>query len=168
MILKKQLNLSLYLNNLMKYLFFLFISVLTLLQVKAQADVIEPVKWTSSFTQINENEVEVVFEATIAEGWSLYGQFIEGDGPIPTSVNYEGEIELIDEKAIELSSNRTEKHDEMFDMILVKYKDDLKLTQKITLNNNIKTINGYLEFMCCTDIQCIFPDPYKFTFNLKK
>lgn len=152
----------------MKHLLIFLVSIFSLLKLNAQNEIVQPVKWTYSFTENEHNEIELTFQAKIEDGWSLYSQYITGDGPIPTSINYESDIVLIDEQAKETGTHRTEKHDEMFDMVLIKYKDDLTLTQTIKTENNIKTISGYIEYMCCTNEQCIFPEPYKFTFNLKK
>lgn len=152
----------------MNQILLFLLAFITVQNITAQNEPIEPVKWNSSISYINEDEIELKFEATIDEDWSLYSQFIEGDGPIPTSINYKEELELIDTYAKENSPNRTENHDEMFDMELIKYKEALILSQKIKINKNINTINGYVEYMCCNEMQCIFPEPYNFTFNLKK
>lgn len=61
--------------------FLLFISI----AVFAQAQILEPVKWTIASNKIQDNEFEIVYTAKIDNGWYLYSQFIESDGPTPTS-----------------------------------------------------------------------------------
>ncbi len=138
-------------------------------EVNAQNEVLDPVKWDYEVLAVDSNEITIKFKATIEEGWKVYSQFIKGDGPIPTSVNFDNE-ELQKNKltATESGSNKVEELDELFDLHLVKFKDNLFLTQKINNIQNLKMITGHIEFMTCTNELCLFPEPYQFTINLKK
>ncbi|MFV0566911.1 MAG: cytochrome C biogenesis protein, partial [Flavobacteriaceae bacterium] len=53
------------------------------------AQMLEPVKWTSSATKISDTEYELVATATIDSGWHLYSQNVPEDGPRPTIFTYQ-------------------------------------------------------------------------------
>lgn len=133
----------------------------------ASGQILDPVKWKFSSNQIADNEFELVFTAVIDDGWTVYSQHIEGDGPVPTSFffteadNYEriGEV-------VESSENRKTIHDNVFDMELSKFYHQAVFTQKVRVNDTSKPIEGFLEFMTCDDTRCLPPTEVEFSFAL--
>lgn len=68
----------------MKYItlgFLLFLAYFT--KVDAQTN---PVNWSYEIVKVSDLEYELVFTATIDDGWYVYSQFLEDGGPIPTSI----------------------------------------------------------------------------------
>ena len=54
------------------------------------AQIYNPVKWKTEYKQITETEFDLIWTATIDEGWTIYSQYLENDdGPIATSFNYD-------------------------------------------------------------------------------
>ena len=52
-----------------------------------RSQILDPVKWSFSKSDLGNDEFEFVFKATIEKKWHLYSQFVpEGDGmPVKTS-----------------------------------------------------------------------------------
>lgn len=63
-------------------------ALLLLFSVAAKAQILNPIKWSSSVEQKNETEATLIFKPIIEKGWHIYGQVIEGDGPIPTEITF--------------------------------------------------------------------------------
>lgn len=132
---------------------------------------LNPVKYTWKATHLGGNEYELVFDASIEDGWYTYSQYLESmDGPVPTSINFESKNEEKVGKATETSSsdkNKVSGFDEMFDMNITKYKHDLKIRQKFKVTDPNKTVSGYLEYMTCDDTRCLPPTAVEFEFTPK-
>jgi len=134
----------------------------------AGAQILKPVKWTSSVEQTKPGEAVLVMTAHIDEGWHMYSQFLVGDsGPIPTLFTYKpsayfsvtGKTE--EEKAVE-------EFDKNFDMTLKYFFKAPVFRQKIKVKcKNDFTLNATVEFMVCDDHQCLPPDEAEFSFKIK-
>ena len=55
-------------------------------------------------------------------------------------------------------------YDEMFDMDIKKFGHAATFSQVVNTTATT-TITGYLEFMTCDSMQCLFPDPIEFTID---
>ncbi|MFW6389459.1 MAG: cytochrome c biogenesis protein CcdA [Marinilabiliaceae bacterium] len=144
---------------------FLFAFLAGLFSLNAQ--VMEPVEWEFSINEISDTEVEIVAEATIDQGWHLYGADLPEEGPVPTSLNlvesdeYEAGGDLRQEPEPDLQ------HDPNFDMELSWFSENARLILPVELaNEDVSSIEGYVEFMACDDEQCLPPDRVDFTLNI--
>ena len=63
-----------------KIILFLFVAFLA---SKSFAQIFNPVSWDFSHERVSESEVDLIFTATIDEGWYVYSQFC-GEGPVAT------------------------------------------------------------------------------------
>ena len=78
----------------------IIISLFVLVGSIVSAQIYDPVSWTFSHKQISENEIELVFNASIQEDWHIYSQFLRNDAiPEPTTFTFidGGDYELIGE-----------------------------------------------------------------------
>ena len=49
-----------------------------------------PVTWNTSAQKISTDEYELVFTATIEDGWNIYSQYLASDdGPVRTTIAYD-------------------------------------------------------------------------------
>jgi thiol:disulfide interchange protein DsbD len=132
----------------------------------AYSQVIKPVKWTFSVKNSGTSTVDLVFKATIKAPWHMYGINIPDNGPIPFSVNFEKP------KGFSVSGKPTQfpkpeiVDDKVFNMKLELHNKEVTFTQRIkkTQADSI-IIKGTLEYMTCSDMQCI-PGDQDFTFRL--
>ena len=58
--------------------FFLVLS----LTLASFAQLQDPVKWTYSVKDLNETESELIFTGTLDNGWHIYSQFTDDNGPL--------------------------------------------------------------------------------------
>lgn len=132
------------------------------------AQILTPVSWQTSYQQINDTEFDLIFTATIDDGWVIYSQYLEGDdGPIPTAFYFDkGDHFSLVGKNKE-SGNRKEAYDKVFDMNLVKFSKKAVFTQRVKVKDFGKPIAGYLEFMTCDDERCLPPSEKEFSFALE-
>lgn len=145
----------------------LFVSVFVLIAVSLSGQNFEPVKWTYTMNQLNAEEFEIIFEAKIDKGWTVYSQYIEEGGPVPTSIWYEteGVVENIGD-AIEVG-HKKEGMDPIFEMKVIKFLDDESyvITQKVKVLDPTKKLVGYLTYMTCDDERCLPPTDVDFEFD---
>lgn len=126
-----------------------------------------PVKWAFATKDAGNGQVDLIFTATIDEGWNTYSQFLESeDGPVPTSFTYEegAHFKLVG-KAKE-SGEKFTKYDNVFGMNLTKFKHKAIFTQRVEVKDYAKPISGYLTYMVCNDEMCLPPKDVDFSFQV--
>lgn len=124
--------------------------------------------WAFSSKKISDTEYDLVFKATIENGWHIYSQFLKGEGPLPTAFSFEKNpnFELVG-KAKEESPKRSQHKEPVFDnMVVVDFSESATFTQRVKVTDITKPIKGKLEYMACTDGQCTPPTEVPFSFNL--
>jgi thiol:disulfide interchange protein DsbD len=130
-----------------------------------------PVKWdfyiSPTTKEGKKNISELVFKANIDKGWHLYSQFIEEGGPIPTSFHFDTSSYYKLIEAVKETGKSESAYDPNFNMKLKWFSNEALFTQKIKiLTKEPFTITGYVEFMCCNDMQCLPPKQVDFKFHL--
>ncbi len=131
----------------------------------SHAQILTPVKWTSSCNKVEEGVYDIILSAKIDKGWNIYSQNIKQGGPVPSALHIDTEVELIG-KVQESSSKIEEGFDAIFEMDLVKLKKDAKYVQRIRVKSGITTIKGYMSYMTCDDTKCLPPTDEDFSINL--
>ena len=78
--------------------------------------ILQPVKWTFRSEKKSENLYEIIAEATIENGWHIYGPGVAPDiGPLPTSFVLDANEAYSTEGTLNHSSTgRSEAHDKFF------------------------------------------------------
>jgi len=148
----------------MKKIFILFF---TLLSVITSAQIFNPVTWDFSQKQVSDHEIELKFKATIDEGWHLYSQFIEEDGPVPTEFAFttEGGYSLV---GTPKEGVPIEEFDPNFDMILKYFGHEAIFTQIVQVSSAEDfSLDGNVYFMVCDEAQCLPPEEVEFSFEIK-
>lgn len=137
------------------------IAFLLFLPFMLSAQFPEPVKWNIDLVKINDSEADVIFTATIDDGWNIYGQDVDDGGPVPTTITFESNVELVGKAKEE--GYKKEGMDALFDMNVIKFLSDKPyvLTQRIK-TNGLEKVTGYLNFMCCDNEKCLPPTDVEF------
>ncbi|WP_158847951.1 protein-disulfide reductase DsbD family protein [Algibacter sp. L1A34] len=144
-------------------LFLALISVLV-----GQAQVLDPVKWTTSVKKLSDTEYQLISKATIDSGWHLYSQDVPQDGPIPTTFTYddsEGQFKIVG------NTSEEEGHtidDPVFEMEIKFFEKSATFKQKVTVTEGVSTINAFVEFMVCDDSRCLPPTEVDLTFKISE
>ncbi|MEY4134828.1 MAG: protein-disulfide reductase DsbD family protein [Saprospiraceae bacterium] len=125
-----------------------------------------PVRWSTSWTKAGGQEFELVFTATVDPGWFVYSQFLEENGPIPTSFHFTAgtHFQLLGKAREE--GKRKEGFDEIFGMNVVKFSGTVIFRQRVRVLNPAVPVVGYLEYMTCDNEQCLPPTEEEFSFDL--
>jgi len=120
------------------------LGVILLLTISAFGQILTPVKWQMDHQSIGNDEFELIFTATIDDGWKIYSQYLESlDGPIPTSFNFdEGAGYKKIGKTEEAEKNRKKVFDEVFEMDLITFSKVATFKQKIKVTDYSKPIVG--------------------------
>jgi len=142
-----------------KYL--LFLSFFICLSGAMNAQMKEPVKWKYS---INESG-DIIFQASVDQGWHLYDMNLPEGGPIPTSFDFE-EIkgaELIGK--VFTGSKIHSQYDDMFQMTIRWFAENPTFTQKLKIKDKAGfLISGIINYMACNDKSCVpGKEDFKFT-----
>lgn len=144
-----------------KFLFAIILAFPTLLF----SQIFNPVEWEFSKEDLEGGEHELVFKANIEEGWYLYSQFVEDDGPLPTTFTF------FESNAYELIGTTQEgepkqEYDPNFDMVLSYFTKEAVFSQKVKSISPDAQVDGELMFMVCDATQCLPPEYVDFTYNL--
>jgi len=123
------------------------------------------VKWKYSYTKENGNYL-LQFNATIDEGWHLYSQHLEGDGPIPTTFIFkESKHSVLVGNVVEPKPHTM--LDPNFDMEISYFEGTTVFTQEVKRNSDHPVeVKGTIEFMVCNDHMCYPPETVEFTINI--
>jgi thiol:disulfide interchange protein DsbD len=145
-----------------KYLVFL-LTFLTISFVNAQIK--NPVKFSSSVEKISETEFNLVVKAVIEKDWHVYSQFTPDGGPIAMTLEFKdakSNFELVG-KAIE--SKYKKEFNDIFEVDEYYFDANFTLTQKIKITNpKVNEIKLRLDYQVCKDA-CI-NDKQNFVFKI--
>ncbi len=126
-------------------------------------EILQPVKWSFSSKKISDTEYDLIYKADIDKNWYVYSQYLESDeGPVATEIIYENDNLSKVGKSKE-SGEKTSGFDKMFEMNVVKFKNDYTITQRIKTTKPKEAITGYLTFMTCDDSKCLPPEDIDFS-----
>ena len=133
----------------------IFLSVLV--TVTAHAQMMEPVHFSSELKMLSGDQAEIIFSATIDDGWHVYSTDLGSDGPIPATFNkvkMEG-AETVGK--LRPRGNEIKQFDKMFNMELRFFEKKATFVQKIRFTKPEYDIDCYLEYGTCSDEMCLPP-----------
>ena len=139
----------------MKKVFIILISLMVVLGIHAQ--MVDPVHFTSKLKLGEGAEAEIIFHATIDDGWHVYSTELGDDGPIEATFNVEKM------EGAELVGKLTpvgkviKKMDKLFNMELKYFEKEATFVQKIRFTKPQYDIDCYLEYGACSDASCLPP-----------
>lgn len=135
---------------------FLILLIVNLFSIQAQIS--DPVKWSTSVNKVDETNYEVVFKANIDEGWHVYSQFIDGDdGPIPSE--FEVKADGLKKEGKTLEPDGVTAFDKTFQMEIKYFENEALFTQKVSITDDYKDpLNASVFFMVCNDERCLPPE----------
>lgn len=156
------------LTSMKKTSLFIVHLIITLFTANLQGQIFDPVKWTFDIKVVSNDEVDLVFNATIEPGWHLYGHYIPDNGPVPTTFTLEeSENYEISGKLIEVTKGE-KKYDESFDMTLTLFSNTATFKQRIKVKSAADfSLSGFVQFMCCDDEKCLPPKDVDFELTIK-
>ncbi len=145
-----------------------FLLCAMLLTLVANAQIFNPVKWSTSVNKLSENEYELVATAKIDKGWHLYSQHVNEGGPLPTVFTYDDSEGNFNTVGNTLEDEGHTKNDPIFEMDVKYFENKTSFKQKIEVTGNAQTIHAFVEFMACDDAHCVSPPEADLEFKLSE
>jgi thiol:disulfide interchange protein DsbD len=140
------------------------IAALFLISITSIGQIYEPVKWNFELKNTSTTTADIIIQASIDEGWHLYGLHLPKDGPQPTSIIFESIENATKAGGLETPSKLQKQFDANFNMELNWYTDNASFIQKIKFTEASKVkVKGYVEFMVCNDKSCLPPTKKPFS-----
>lgn len=120
------------------------------------------------FESVSTVNYEVVLKLTahVAQGWHLYSQHMNENGPMPTRVTYTVDDGYVLIGQPEEKGNAVKFYDDLYGMEIIWYSGTVTFTQRIKLTRPTTTVKGTVEYMTCNDHICI-PSKQDFTIDLQ-
>ena len=137
-----------------------FLSLFITLAIQAQ--MMNPVKFSSQLKELDGGEAELLFSATIEPGWHVYSTGLGNDGPISASfsiVKMEGAEPI---GSLQARGKEIKQFDKMFDMELRYFEHAVTFVQKIRFTKPDYDIDCYVEYGACNDQSCLPPSEAEF------
>ena len=137
---------------------------------KGNAQIFDPIEWSTSIEKISDTEYNLVATATLESGWHLPSQETFPDdvlGPIPTEFTFldqENNYELLGST----SEPQVEPHfDPIFQIDLKNFDGEAIFKQKINvLATSLKQVKAIVFFSVCDDEKCLAPEEVDLVFDL--
>ena len=145
----------------------LFSVLLLLLAVMTQAQIQEPVKFKTELKNVSADEVEIVFSATIDNGWHVYSTELGDGGPISATFNTEKLSGASLVGKLKPVGKEVSVYDQMFEMKVRYFEHIAQFVQKLKLTGGNYQIEGFLEYGACNDENCLPPTQVPFNFSGK-
>ena len=134
--------------------------------ITANAQILDPVKWTSKVEKKSDTEYVLIFDAVIEEHWHVYSQFTPDGGGLPMEIifnNGEGNYEAAGKTE---ESETITAFNDIFGVDEAFFEEDAQIKQSIKIvnpKNNIVQVE--LFYQVCKE-SCIQQNKY-FEFDLK-
>ena len=128
-----------------------------LVAIGVQAQISDPVHFTSQLKDLKNGEAELIFKATIDAGWHVYSTGLGNDGPISASFNA---VKMDGAKPVgklQTRGKEIKKFDKMFEMELRYFEQAVTFVQKIKFTKPKYDIDCYIEYGACNDQACLPP-----------
>ena len=132
----------------------------------AFAQMLEPVKWTQELKMVSETEAELVFNATIEEGWHMYTTENGEGGPMPAALRVDALQGAELDGTLQSVGDAHTEYDSTFEMDLTFFAHAGSFVQKLKITDpeNYR-IEGLLEAQACVEGSCM---PLELFFSYSK
>ena len=122
-----------------------------------QAQIVNPVHFTSELKTGEGDEAEIVFHAKIDAGWHVYSTDLGSGGPTEATFNVVKMDGAEPVGKLTPRGNVIKKMDKLFDMELKYFENEATFVQKIRFTKPDYDIDCYLEYGACSDASCLPP-----------
>ena len=133
-----------------------------LMVLVAQGQMVNPVHFSSQLKKLKGNEGEIIFSATVDDGWHVYSTDMGNDGPISATFNVVKMEGAEPVGKLTPRGNIIKQYDKMFGMELRFFEKKAQFVQKIRFTKPQYVIDCYLEYGACNDEMCLPPTEVAF------
>ena len=137
-------------------------TLLALVTLLAQAQMVNPVKFSTQLKTNGSAEAEIVFSGKIEKGWHVYSTGLGDNGPTSASfnVNKLDGVELVGK--LTPRGHEISNYDKLFEMNLRYFEGSAQFVQKVRFTKPNYTIDAYLEYGACNEQNCMPPSEAAF------
>lgn len=147
----------------MKKLTFLFLFIAAYFSLNAQVK--EPVKWTSKVEKKSDTEFLLTFNAAIESGWHMYSQYSDENGAIPMEVVFNNAKDNYQISGKPKESKTEQAYNDVFAVTETFWSNKAQLTQLVKiLPGGNKIVQVTFDYQVCKEV-CI-QDTKLFQFDL--
>lgn len=143
--------------------FLLNIIIITLVSLSANAQMFDPVHFTSELRMRQHNEGDIIFSATIDGGWHVYSNNIPEGGPTPASFHKVTMKGMETAGALRTATAPVKVFDEMFQMEVRYFEHKVTFIQPVRFTAADYSVDCYLEYGACNDEMCLPPSEVRLT-----
>ena len=133
-----------------------------LMSLSASSQILKPVKWSYATKKISSTEAILFMKATIENGWHIYSLATPHGGPVKTTFSFSPAKSFRLEGGVSGPAPFT-KYEKAFGMNVSYFEKEVVFRQKIKLKGINATVKGTIEFMVCSDRQCLPPETIAFS-----
>ena len=144
-----------------------FILLMLMISTFAYGQMENPVSISTS-SNIEGNEISIIFKAAIEPGWHLYSTDLPDGGPTAATVTFETLEGAEPIGKLTPGAGEIEKDDAIFGMKVKYFENSATFTQKLKILDSNYRIEGYLRYGVCNDENCLPPTTYDFKLNSKE
>ena len=145
----------------------LFSLIVSFLAFAAYAQIQEPVKFKTELKNVSATDVEIVFTASIEQGWHVYSTDLGEGGPISATFNTDKLIGAQLDGKLRPVGKEIASFDKLFEMDVRYFEHTAQFVQKLKLTGGDYQVTGYLEYGACNDENCLPPTQVEFSFSGK-
>ena len=143
----------------------LFLSVAMLVFSTAFAQ-IDPAHWKFNVKELSATEVELQFQLTLDDGWHIYSQKSDPNGPIPSEYTFEDNANYKRVGGV-VEPKSHDEFDDIFKCTVRSFNGKVTFRQKIERKTDKAfEVKGSMYYQLCNDGSCIAPDDVPFTFKI--
>ena len=127
-----------------------------------------PVHWSASAKMTSRTEGVVTLTATIDKGWHVYGFNQPEDGPVSTTISFEGTKGVTFIGSTKASPKPVYVMEEMFGCKVSYWEKKVTLTRKFKITGaNTGSATITINYMCCNETSCRPPSTETLKVKLK-
>lgn len=126
----------------------------------------DPIKWTFTVEKVSDGAFDMIATADINKGWYLYSQHNTDEGPVPTSFTFNKSTDITMKHDVKEEGDLLKQHDELFEMVISKYKSKVIFRQRYKSSDAKGAIDGYVTYMTCDGLRCLPPKDVEFNVSL--
>lgn len=126
------------------------------------------VTWNFTAKKVANKIYDIYMVPTVKSPWHIYSQSSPEDAAVPTTIVFKKNPLVILEGKTKESGKVISKYESTFDATVKYFEGKVEFIQRVKLRSNIKTsVAGSVEFMACTDKQCLRPETIQFNVRLE-
>jgi thiol:disulfide interchange protein DsbD len=132
---------------------------------KGNAQILDPVKWTTKVETKSNGNIVLIFEGQIENNWHMYSQFTPSGGPLPLEVAFKNQKDNFTLIGKTKESKTKTAYNDVFEVNETFFEKTVKLEQEIHLiNTKITKVEVTLNYQVCKN-SCINLEK-NFTFSI--